>query len=207
MKWTKKIVFEEGNSFPQLIHVWNLIVRHASLFYPFRSHFIPQMVSSINRLGLPPNCPVEHRQVALGCAEVLVGWEYIRHKRIEKRISDSFLDEFEDLEEGKSSSSGLAGDGMEVDEEISSSVMDISVDEDEKDKAKGVASRRPSTGQEMSAGSPNTKKDSGTAMPSTSSVISSGVIKINEKDDDYALHHSMVQILVNFLVRLGHLRS
>ena len=87
MKWTKKVVFEEGHSLPQLIHVWNLIVRHASLFYPFRSHFVPQMVSSISRLGLPPNCPVDHRQVAVGCAEVLIGWEYIRQQKLELKKS------------------------------------------------------------------------------------------------------------------------
>jgi hypothetical protein len=85
MKWTKKVVFEEGHTLPQLIHVWNIIVRHASIFYPFRSHFIPQMVSSISRLGIPPNCPIEHRQVALGCVEALIGWEYIRLKKLELR--------------------------------------------------------------------------------------------------------------------------
>lgn len=122
MKWTKKVVFEEGHSLPQLIHVWNLIVRHAALFYPFRSHFVPQMVSSISRLGLPPNCPVDHRQVAVGCAEVLIGWEYIRQQKLEVK--------------------GGAGD-----------------------------STRPSD--------------------------------YSDKEDDFSLHASMVQMLANFLVRLG----
>lgn len=85
MKWTKKVVFEEGHTLPQLIHVWNIIVRHSSIFYPFRSHFIPQMVSSISRLGLTASCPSEHRQVALGCVEALIGWEFLRLKKVELR--------------------------------------------------------------------------------------------------------------------------
>ena len=208
MKWTKKIVFEEGHSLPQLIHVWNLIVRHASLFYPFRSHFIPQMVSSISRLGLPPNCPVEHRHVALGCAEVLVGWEFIRQKRIEKRIADSFLDE-EDME--------LEGEGEEKDkeedkEEDSSGAMDISVDEEEKEKDKSSATATTTTAATATAGSASSssavKREGPPATTSTSTssssstIISTGVIKINEKDDEFALHPSMVQMLVNFWVRL-----
>jgi hypothetical protein len=123
MKWTKKVVFEEGHSLPQLIHVWNLIVRHAALFYPFRSHFVPQMVSSISRLGLPPNCPVDHRQVAVGCAEVLIGWEYIRQQKLE-----------------------LKG-------------------------GSGSADSKPSDH--------------------------------SDKEDEFSLHASMVQMLANFLVRLG----
>jgi hypothetical protein len=128
MKWTKKVVFEEGHTLPQLIHVWNIIVRHAAIFYPFRSHFIPQMVSSMSRLGLPPNCPTEHRQVALACAETLIGWEFIRLKKLE---------------------------------------------------IKGVI-RLPETQVESTAMSPS-----------------------NEKEDEFSLHSSMVQMLGNFLVRLG----
>lgn len=199
MKWTKKIVNEEGHSLPQLIHVWNLIIRHSSLFYPFRSHFIPQMVSSISRLGLPPNCPVEHRQVALGCAEVLVGWEVIRHKRIDKRISESFLDDFDEMDDYKNGDSSQVGDGMEVDEVDGSNVMDISVDDDDKDK--GGTNRRSTTTSDKSADTPELKKDA--TAPPASSTASSSVIKINEKDDDFALHPSMVQMLVIFLIRLG----
>ena len=125
MKWTKKVVFEEGHSLPQLIHVWNIIVRHSSLFYPFRAHFVPQMVSSLSRLGLPPNCPVDHRQVAVGCAEVLIGWEYIRLERLELKNS-------------------------------------IAVD-----------------------------------------LTTATANQQSEKEDEFSLHASMVQMLTNFLVRLG----
>lgn len=54
IKWTKKIMYEEGHALPQLIHMWHMIVRHPALFYSCRSHFVGQMVNSLNRLGLPP---------------------------------------------------------------------------------------------------------------------------------------------------------
>lgn len=54
IKWTKKIMYEEGHALPQLIHMWHMIVRHPALFYSCRSHFVGQMVNSLSRLGLPP---------------------------------------------------------------------------------------------------------------------------------------------------------
>jgi len=54
IKWTKKIMYEEGHALPQLIHMWHMIVRHPALFYKCRSHFVGQMVNSLSRLGLPP---------------------------------------------------------------------------------------------------------------------------------------------------------
>ena len=85
MKWTKKIIFEEGHTLPLQAHVWGVIVRHSVLFYAYRSHFVPQMVSSLLKLGIPQNCPTEHRHVALCCAEVLIGWEWVRLMKTRRR--------------------------------------------------------------------------------------------------------------------------
>lgn len=51
IKWTKKIIIEEGHSLPQLIHILQLIVRHPQLFYTNRGHFVPHMVNSLARIG------------------------------------------------------------------------------------------------------------------------------------------------------------
>ena len=75
IKWTKKIMYEEGHALPQLIHMWKLIIRHPSLFYAYRTQFVPQMVNSLNRLGLPPNCPIENRQLAVSLADLVISWE------------------------------------------------------------------------------------------------------------------------------------
>jgi hypothetical protein len=82
IKWTKKIMYEEGHALAQLVHMWQLVVRHPTLFYPYRSQFMPQMVNSLNRLGLPPNCPVENRQLAVALADLILNWE-------SQRIDDS----------------------------------------------------------------------------------------------------------------------
>lgn len=54
-----------GHLVPQLIHIWNLIIRHPDLFYSSRTQFVPQMVNSLNRLGLPINRPLENRKLAV----------------------------------------------------------------------------------------------------------------------------------------------
>jgi transformation/transcription domain-associated protein len=77
IKWTKKIVFEEGHALPQLVHIWQLLVSppHPNLFYSARYVFVPQIVNSLNRLALPPNCPLENRQLAVALAELIIAWD------------------------------------------------------------------------------------------------------------------------------------
>ncbi|KAF8410450.1 hypothetical protein HHK36_002979 [Tetracentron sinense] len=45
--YTKKILVEEGHSIPNLIHIFQLIVRHSDLFYSCRAQFVPQMVALV----------------------------------------------------------------------------------------------------------------------------------------------------------------
>jgi uncharacterized membrane protein YgcG len=75
MKWTKKILIEESHSLPQLCHIWHVIVRFSDVFYSHRSHLVPHMVNTISRLGLPPNCLIEYRQIAVAVADVIIRWE------------------------------------------------------------------------------------------------------------------------------------
>ena len=74
MRYTKKIVIEEGHSLPQMMHCWQIIIRHADIFYPYRSYFTPIMIQSITRLGLTSSCPLDQRQVAVGVADIIVEW-------------------------------------------------------------------------------------------------------------------------------------
>ncbi|CAM9912708.1 unnamed protein product, partial [Hapterophycus canaliculatus] len=89
IKWTKKIMYEEGHALPQLIHMWHMIVRHPALFYSCRSHFVGQMVNSLNRLGLPPNCPRENRQLAVSLADLMIKWEAHGRERVRQRRAAS----------------------------------------------------------------------------------------------------------------------
>jgi len=80
IKWTKKIVVEEGHSLPQLIHIWQLVARHQDLFFSSSAQFVAQMVNSLNRIGLSPNCSAENRKLAIDLAALIISWEL---KRIE----------------------------------------------------------------------------------------------------------------------------
>ncbi|GAV88596.1 PI3_PI4_kinase domain-containing protein/FAT domain-containing protein [Cephalotus follicularis] len=88
IRYTKKILVEEGHSVPNLIHIFQLIVRHSDLFYSCRAQFVPQMVNSLSRLGLPYNTASENRRLAIELAGLVVGWERQRQNEM-KVITDN----------------------------------------------------------------------------------------------------------------------
>uniref|UniRef100_A0A2P2JR38 Uncharacterized protein MANES_01G145600 n=1 Tax=Rhizophora mucronata TaxID=61149 RepID=A0A2P2JR38_RHIMU len=88
IRYTKKILVEEGHSIPNLIHIFQLIVRHSDLFYSCRAQFVPQMVNSLSRLGLPYNTTAENRRLAIELAGLVVGWERQRQNEM-KIVVDS----------------------------------------------------------------------------------------------------------------------
>jgi transformation/transcription domain-associated protein len=85
IRYTKKILVEEGHSIPNLIHIFQLIVRHSDLFYGCRAQFVPQMVNSLSRLGLPYNTTSENRRLAIELAGLVVNWE--RQRQNEMKVS------------------------------------------------------------------------------------------------------------------------
>ncbi|KAL2497631.1 Phosphatidylinositol 3- and 4-kinase family protein with FAT domain [Abeliophyllum distichum] len=84
IRYTKKILVEEGHSVPNLIHIFQLIVRHSDLFYSCRAQFVPQMVNSLSRLGLPYNTSAENRRLAIELAGLVVNWEKQRQSDLKK---------------------------------------------------------------------------------------------------------------------------
>jgi len=74
MKATIKILFEEGNSVPQLSHLWHTIVRHRKIFSRYRDKFMPHLVASLNKLGLPMNSSIENRELCLTLIELALDW-------------------------------------------------------------------------------------------------------------------------------------
>ncbi|GMI76972.1 hypothetical protein like AT2G17930 [Hibiscus trionum] len=85
IRYTKKILVEEGHSIPNLIHIFQLIVRHSDLFYSCRAQFVPQMVNSLSRLGLPYNTTAENRRLAIELAGLVVSWE--RQRQNEMKVA------------------------------------------------------------------------------------------------------------------------
>lgn len=85
IRYTKKIINEEGHSLPQLIHILQLIVRHPQPFYPVRGSFISQMINCLPRVGLIPNSPHENRKLAIDICELIINWEKQKIKEDEQK--------------------------------------------------------------------------------------------------------------------------
>ena len=66
-------MYEECHSTPQLTHLLHVVVAHQTIFRPYRDHFVPYMVNSLNR-GLPPNQP-ENRALSIAAADLILSWE------------------------------------------------------------------------------------------------------------------------------------
>ena len=86
---TYRLMFEEGNSIPQLAHVWYIVVNHPDIFLHRRSQLVSYMVNSLNRIGLPPNSPAESRGLALSIVELVLRWEKDRNGSIHQGMEAS----------------------------------------------------------------------------------------------------------------------
>jgi transformation/transcription domain-associated protein len=75
VQYTIKILYEEGNSLSSLSHVWQIIVNHERMFYYHRDHIITHLISGLNKIGLPPNSPVESRKLSILMIQMLFKWE------------------------------------------------------------------------------------------------------------------------------------
>lgn len=75
IRYTKKVLLEEGHSVVNLVHIWQLIIRHAGLFHVARSQFVPIMVNSLSRIGIQGSTAVEYRRVALDLADLIISWK------------------------------------------------------------------------------------------------------------------------------------
>jgi len=64
-----------------LVHIWQLIVRHESLFCRARASFVPQMVNGLQRIGLANNTTAENRRLAVDLAAMVILWDERRANR------------------------------------------------------------------------------------------------------------------------------
>ncbi|KAL0020642.1 hypothetical protein WJX79_010395 [Trebouxia sp. C0005] len=84
IRYTKKILVEEGHSMNHLTHIWQLVVRHEQLFYTSRAQFVPQMVNSLTKLGMAQGgSNLENRSLAIDLCGVMVLWEERRIKELQ----------------------------------------------------------------------------------------------------------------------------
>lgn len=84
IRCTKTILVEEGHTVPNMVHIFQLIVRHSHLFYKYRSLFIPLIVNSLSRIGLTSTATKANRQFAIVLAGLVVSWE--RQRQDENKV-------------------------------------------------------------------------------------------------------------------------
>ena len=95
MQYTNKVLCEEGNSIPHIAHIWQIIVTHAEVFRSQRHHFTKHIINSVNRLGLPPSCPIENRVLSLRLIELVLDWQVEIEVPISGKPPESELNELE----------------------------------------------------------------------------------------------------------------
>ncbi|KAF9581361.1 hypothetical protein BGW38_001654, partial [Lunasporangiospora selenospora] len=78
-RWTQRVLVEDGHSGSQLVNVYQLLVRHPDLFYESREHFLPQIVTTLSKLGLVQSAGVESRALTVNLAELILTWERRRN--------------------------------------------------------------------------------------------------------------------------------
>lgn len=100
VRWTRKIITEDTNNAQQVASIYQLMIRHASLFYEHRDQFIPLIIPSLPKLGLTTNTTNETRLLTIDLVDLVLSWE---RQRLEEALgvedSDMAVDE-DDAEPG-----------------------------------------------------------------------------------------------------------
>ncbi|CAH9116378.1 unnamed protein product [Cuscuta epithymum] len=175
IRYTKKILVEEGHSIPNLIHIFQLIVRHSDLFYSCRAQFVPQMVNSLSRLGLPFTTTAENRRLAIELAGLVVNWE--RHRQSEMKVVPNH-------------DSGLASDGMNhvsVDSKHPADGSSFSEDPNKRVKVEPGL-------QSLCVMSPG----GASSIPNIETPGSAG-----QPDEEFKPNAAMEEMIINFLIRVA----
>ena len=74
---TGRILSEDSGNTLQAAHLWYAITTHPSVYVKFRFELVGQIMTSLSRFGLQPNCPLEHRSLALAAVETVLCWSDI----------------------------------------------------------------------------------------------------------------------------------
>ncbi|CAL0314477.1 unnamed protein product [Lupinus luteus] len=175
IRYTKKILVEEGHSIPNLIHIFQLIVRHSDLFYSCRAQFVPQMVNSLSRLGLPYNTTAENRRLAIELAGLVVNWERQRQNEMKVVTDNDAPSQINDVVNSNSADSKRSVDGSTFPEDATKRIK----------SEPGLQSLCL-----MSPGGPS--------IPNIETPSSSG-----QPDEEFKPNAAMEEMIINFLIRVA----
>lgn len=185
IRYTKKVLMEEGHSTPNLVHIWQLITRHPNLFYAARAQFVPLMVNSLGKIGLNTSTVPENRRLALDIIDLIIKWE--RTRRLRGECSDGTS---KDLAEADLSTSGSRKRQRE-DGGLNGSTTDV----------KGETPLLPK-GFSKEPPTKLRKNVDAEAVPVSSSASQGGPLPGNRETEDFKPSGAMVDIFVNFMVQV-----
>jgi len=74
LNYTTKVMREEGNSIPQMAHLWESITRHPQVYVGIKSEILPHMLKSLSLLGLQSNAPLELTKLSVALAKLIFDW-------------------------------------------------------------------------------------------------------------------------------------
>jgi transformation/transcription domain-associated protein len=175
IRYTKKILVEEGHSIPNLIHIFQLIVRHSDLFYSCRAQFVPQMVNSLSRLGLPYNTTTENRRLAIELAGLVVNWERQRQNEMKVVTESDAPSQINDVFNASSAESKRSVEGS-------------TFPDDTTKRVKAEPGLQPLC--VMSPGGPS-------SIPNIETPGSS-----SQPDEEFKPNAAMEEMIINFLIRV-----
>jgi len=193
IRYTKKSLVEDGHSFPQLVHIWNLIARHSKFFYTSRAQFVPQMVNSLSRLGLPTSSSQSNRALSIDLVELIITWEI-------ERVSSA--DGNKQLPTATSLGKRKATESPEREEDARRGKKSVV----KKTKKEEVESKSPRSTRGSRSTKKSTKDDDDeneemvSDLPETETLKSIPSIGID--DEEFKPSPNMAEIIINFLVRM-----
>jgi transformation/transcription domain-associated protein len=91
--WTKKILIDESHHVPQLAHMLYIIVKYHKVYYLIRHSLINHMINSFQKVGLPTNNAIDHKQLAIDLTEVILRWEAQRVKDTSEQHTNEQLEQ------------------------------------------------------------------------------------------------------------------
>ena len=74
-KYLRKLLIEDGHQTSTLQQVFQMVVQNRELFAPTRAQFVPAMINSLTRLGLPGNTSLDYRFLSVDMAATLLYWD------------------------------------------------------------------------------------------------------------------------------------
>lgn len=92
VKWTRKILVEDGHVLAQLISIWQLIIRHPDLYYSSRELLVQYIVGSLAKLGLTASSTADTRILTIDLVDLVYKWEKRRLFETQEPIDGDGMD-------------------------------------------------------------------------------------------------------------------